>query len=92
MTWLRGCAGSMAKWAVPQIFSYGPAAPNALPLSTSIRDLTSTRTSSAKLEAGPPRSSSPTPNTTAAMCLEDCIVHSHHRIATTGNAARSKVP
>ena len=82
----------MAKCAVPQIFSYGPTSPNALPLSTSTRDLTSTRISSAWLGTGTPKSSSPTANTTAAMCLEDCIVHSHHRIATTETTARSKLP
>src|SRR5713226_1039887 len=45
-----GSVGSRAKDTLPTIFSYGPAAPNPLPPSTSVRDAISTRVTSAWAE------------------------------------------
>jgi hypothetical protein len=48
MTRLALFCGSTAKWRTPASFSYGPAAPKVWPASTSVRDFTSMRTSSAQ--------------------------------------------
>ena len=75
------------KVGLPQIFSYGPTSPNALPSSTSTRDVISTRVSSANPGAGSPVSISPTPTATAAMRLQDFIVHSPSSVRDDRNAA-----
>ena len=60
MRWLRGAEGSSAKCTVPTSFSYGPAAPNARPCSTTSRRAISSRVTSANAGADSPAITSAT--------------------------------